>query len=595
MGFLQPLALLGLGAAALPALIHLFGRKEPPVVSFPAVRYLSETERVHSRRLKLRNLLLLLLRTLLIMALALAAARPVARIDAGSAHSPTAIGIVFDNSLSSGAVTGGVQVLDRLKERALRVIERLTSDDDIWLVMADGIPERLTPGTARLRVDSATVSPVYLSVTDAVAALDAQLGRKDLPREIVVIGDLQRTAFTGRIKLGARLLIWESPGLPPNRAIDSARAEPEVWSGTGRLVAGVSGSDSSPAAATLFIGGREAAKAVTKSGNFVVLRAGEVNPGWYGARILLDADEFRADDEIRLAIRVSPVRSVSLGAGAGRFLEDAVTVLEAAGRARKGNQVRIGTAPGTGGVSIVLPPSDPALVGGVNRQLAAAGAGWRYGGLVEGEWLLELPEAGTARVFKRYRLNGTGEVLDSAGSLPWMVKSGNVIVLASRMEEDWTDLPVSAGFVPFVDDLINRISAGHSAVVRATPGSSVTLPQGTRRLLAAGIEMPVSDRVIAAPLETGVYFLAGAPGDTIGALEVNHDPKESRFETADLDAVRESFDGSVSLLDDRGIDRELFGGAHRADLAGMLLVAAATLALLELLISTLGGRAESHQ
>ena len=63
IGFLQPLALLGLLAASIPPILHLVARRLPPVVPFPAVRYLSETERRHSRRLKLRNLLLLLLRT----------------------------------------------------------------------------------------------------------------------------------------------------------------------------------------------------------------------------------------------------------------------------------------------------------------------------------------------------------------------------------------------------------------------------------------------------------------------------------------------------------------------------------------------------
>ena len=70
ISFLQPLALFGLVAAGLPTLLHLLGRRLPPVVIFPAVRYLTETEREHSRRLRLRNLLLLVLRTLAIALLA---------------------------------------------------------------------------------------------------------------------------------------------------------------------------------------------------------------------------------------------------------------------------------------------------------------------------------------------------------------------------------------------------------------------------------------------------------------------------------------------------------------------------------------------
>ncbi len=80
IGFLQPLALLGLLAAAVPALLHLMARRVPPTVSFPAARYIAETERVHSRRLKLRNLILMLLRMAVIVFLVLGAARPVVRL-----------------------------------------------------------------------------------------------------------------------------------------------------------------------------------------------------------------------------------------------------------------------------------------------------------------------------------------------------------------------------------------------------------------------------------------------------------------------------------------------------------------------------------
>ncbi|MGH7538273.1 MAG: BatA domain-containing protein, partial [Gemmatimonadales bacterium] len=63
MIFLYPLALLGLVAAAIPALLHLFERRTPPEATFPPLRYLTEAERQSARRLRLRHLLLLVLRT----------------------------------------------------------------------------------------------------------------------------------------------------------------------------------------------------------------------------------------------------------------------------------------------------------------------------------------------------------------------------------------------------------------------------------------------------------------------------------------------------------------------------------------------------
>jgi hypothetical protein len=144
MSFLQPLALFGLAAASLPTLLHLLGRRLPPIVVFPAVRYLTATEEEHSRRLKLRNIMLLILRTLVIVLLVLGAAHPVSPVGAGRAHPPTAVALVVDNSLSTGAVVAGELTLTGLLDAASAVLKRLGAGDRLWLTTADGIPRRVT-------------------------------------------------------------------------------------------------------------------------------------------------------------------------------------------------------------------------------------------------------------------------------------------------------------------------------------------------------------------------------------------------------------------------------------------------------------------
>src|SRR5205823_10037685 len=113
--FLHPVALVGLVAAAIPALLHLLERRVPPEAEFPPLRYLSEAERQSARRLKLRHLLLLLLRTALIALVVLAAARPLfpTQASGGSLHEPTALVVILDNSASSGLVVDGHPVLER--------------------------------------------------------------------------------------------------------------------------------------------------------------------------------------------------------------------------------------------------------------------------------------------------------------------------------------------------------------------------------------------------------------------------------------------------------------------------------------------------
>jgi hypothetical protein len=104
MGFLQPLALLALPAAGIPLLLHLWKRRTPPRVPFPAIRYIARTTEEHRRRLRLQHLLLLVLRTIVVLALVLAASRPVVRgrVAGAIAHEPTARSTRSRQQTSSG-------------------------------------------------------------------------------------------------------------------------------------------------------------------------------------------------------------------------------------------------------------------------------------------------------------------------------------------------------------------------------------------------------------------------------------------------------------------------------------------------------------
>ncbi len=598
IGFLQPLALLGLAAAAIPPLLHLLGRRLPPTVVFPAVRYLTTTEREQSRRLKLRNLLLLFLRTAIIVCIVLAAARPVARGPVGSGHPPTAVGLVLDNSLSAGAVVGGRRVLDLLVERARRVLERTATGDQLWLVLADGIPRRLSPAEARALLDSLGSWPVRLDLGGAVRAAAAAVASEALAgREVVVVSDLQATALSPGAEPSVRVLVWEPAPPPPNRSVDSAAAEPAVWSPDGTVVVAVGGGTGGQAAVRLTLDGRVVARAVAAPGDQVALPASAVRRGWLAGLVELDPDELSADDRWWFTALVREPTPVTVAPGAGRFVREGVGVLRAGGRVREGPDVVLADRL-TSGAMVLFPPADPSLAGAVNRALADAGLGWRLGELVEGEWQLDgaVGAARGATIVRRYRLVGSGPVLATAGGEPWMVRGGEHVIVASRMEDEWTDLPVSAAFIPFLDLMINRITAGEAWVVSARPGEVVVPPAGAEALLLPGGPIGLAgDRRLVAPLAPGVYFLTGARGDTVGAVAVNHDRRESRLAPADARAVRAAFGPHSLLLTDRAMDRELFTGARRADLTGLLIAAALVAALIELVLATAGRRLKAGE
>ncbi len=90
-----------------------------------------------------------------------------------------------------------------------------------------------------------------------------------------------------------------------------------------------------------------------------------------------------------------------------------------------------------------------------------------------------------------------------------------------------------------------------------------------------------------------MFFLTDAAGDSIGALEVNHDPRESRLARAEADLIRATIGDDARVLDGAAFVREAFGNARRAELSGMLLLAAIIAALAELALATVGSRTQT--
>jgi hypothetical protein len=273
----------------------------------------------------------------------------------------------------------------------------------------------------------------------------------------------------------------------------------------------------------------------------------------------------------------------------GRFVEDGLAVLRENGRIASGNTVQLANRPQSG-PTVMLPPSEPALTGAANRALAARGIDWRFGELVEGEWPIrgDLPGAGEP-VSRRYRLNGSGVVLATVGGDPWLVRAGDVTLLASRLEDTWTALPVRAAFLPFLETLVSRIAMGSPGIVRARPGQAVRLPGVAVRveLPEGAVAIPPSGTIVA-PQWAGVSMLVDAAGDTVGVLEVNHDARESILDPADRAQLRAALGDRVRVVSEAALARELFGGARRAELTGMLLGAALVVVVIELVIATVG-------
>ena len=588
MVFLQPFALLLLGLGLVPPLLHLFQRRRPPDVEFPAMRYLRQTEREAQRTIRLRHLLLLLLRMAAVALVALAAGRPVVPARVGAGHEPTALVLILDHSLSSGAVSGGTRTLDDLAARARETLRAAQPSDALWLIGADGVARRGSREDLLAVVDAARSEPRRLDLTAAVATAARLVRSSGYARgEIHLLSDLQRTAFgaSDSAAAGLPLLIYHpAQDPPPNRAVVSALPTPATWLvGTGTVAAAIGGAPA-PAdarvAVTVSLGGRAGARSLVAARDVASLTVAAPEPGWAVGEVALDPDELRADDRRPFAVRVVAPAAVAWDpAETGPFLAEALGALARAGQVRAGGAgaVRLGSAAAAAGAgAVVFPPRDPVQLGAANRSLALAGVPWRFG----------------ARVERRYRLEASPgvaprSVLARAGGDPWLVRSGRTVVIASRRVPEETSLPLASGFVPFVGVLVDRLARGDEGVLAAAPGDPVVLPDNVTALASGGdLRSVAGTRAIDAPGAPGVWFLlAGA--DTAGALVVAPDPRESdlrRATPADLAALFPGARISVAASP-RAYAAERFRGSGRSELTGWLLLAAILVLVAESLVA----------
>jgi hypothetical protein len=211
VNFLSPLFLLGALAVAGPIIFHLIRRTTREVKPFSSLMFLQPTPPRVTRRSRLENLWLLLLRCLVLLALALGFARPFFREstakNAGRSAAGRRVAILVDTSASMRRET----LWKQAQEKAEALLRSMTPADNVVVVAFDRTSRVLTdmerwratpvgervPGAVR---QLASVSPGWSGTNLGGAilqALDLIGGARDaLPSrgEIVIITDMQEGA-----------------------------------------------------------------------------------------------------------------------------------------------------------------------------------------------------------------------------------------------------------------------------------------------------------------------------------------------------------------------------------------------------------------
>jgi len=218
--FLNQIFLVGLTAAALPVLIHLFSRRRTREVRFPSLEFLEEVSRRKVRRIQLRQFLLLLLRVLIIALFALAMAQPTIQSGAGGlGRGSSTVAVILDNSfsmaardpartglpstkttpLSTSPVPEEGTVFETAKQRVLEIVSLLREGDRGAIVFA-AAPVRLPYQTAitdlgllRQEVERAVLEATPADLLHAVDQAASILAKsRTLNKELYIVSDFQR-------------------------------------------------------------------------------------------------------------------------------------------------------------------------------------------------------------------------------------------------------------------------------------------------------------------------------------------------------------------------------------------------------------------
>lgn len=205
MNFLTPFFLAGLGALAVPLLVHLSQRARGEKTPFPSLMFLRRIPFRAERRRRIRHPLLFALRALAVCLLVFAFARPfLERAGPGAEGEGTRTErvVLLDRSYS---MSYG-DTWERARAAAREVADAMEAGDRASILLFSDRAEVVVDGTGdpallRSAVDAAEPGVGTTRYDPAIRAAARLLAGSELPRrEALLISDFQRTGRTGGLE-----------------------------------------------------------------------------------------------------------------------------------------------------------------------------------------------------------------------------------------------------------------------------------------------------------------------------------------------------------------------------------------------------------
>jgi hypothetical protein len=217
-------AVLALAVTALfPFLLHLFSKRKVKVIPFSSIAYLKAMQKRHVRAIKIRQLLLLIIRTLVILAVVVAFARPATRGGYLGSHASVSAVILIDNSASMGLSVKDGRLYDLAVKKAEGILSQMGQSDETAIMTTSGDFTRSqgenlfgNPAAARVVLNKTSLSNGRADLVESFNMAASVLAeRLNLNREIYVISDFQENSFDPEKTLqkdDAKIFLADLPG-----------------------------------------------------------------------------------------------------------------------------------------------------------------------------------------------------------------------------------------------------------------------------------------------------------------------------------------------------------------------------------------------
>ncbi|MFH0988787.1 MAG: BatA domain-containing protein [bacterium] len=204
MIFLNPIALFGLLVVAIPILLHLLNLRKLRTIEFSTLSFLKELQKTRIRRIKIRQIILLIIRTLIIILLVLTFSRPALKgafIGGSSSHAKTTDLLLLDNSLSMTARDDQGELFTQAKQSAATVLDLFKEGDDALLLPLSDIAigkssDDLLPSRdlnlVRTQLSGLQPSTLFLPLEDGLRAAAKSLTHSlNYNKEVYIFSDFQ--------------------------------------------------------------------------------------------------------------------------------------------------------------------------------------------------------------------------------------------------------------------------------------------------------------------------------------------------------------------------------------------------------------------